>query len=116
MGSPEHEIDRSSRSSAIRFQPGNPLKMEVSWRFERPSLILSLRPHMHRRGKHWRYWLKYPDGSEATLLALPDGDMIGNLAAPSKLRSRFPPARRFSPPRAMTTPLTILIILIPTWT
>ncbi len=90
-GPPEHEI-RSVifAKRGFKIPARNPhFKMEVSWRFERPSLILSLRPHMHRRGKHWRYWLKYPDGSEATLLALPrwryDWQLGGTFETPIKV-------------------------------
>jgi hypothetical protein len=46
-----------------------------SWRaFDRDSLILSFMPHMHLRGKAFRYELKYPDGTVETLLNIPRYD------------------------------------------
>ncbi|NND95920.1 MAG: redoxin domain-containing protein [Pirellulaceae bacterium] len=47
------------------------LRIDNTWRFEKPSMLLSIRPHMHYRGKHWRYTLRFPDGREATLLKVP---------------------------------------------
>jgi peroxiredoxin len=46
-----------------------------SWRaFDRDSLILSFMPHMHLRGKAFRYELKYPDGRVEALLDIPRYD------------------------------------------
>ena len=46
-----------------------------SWRtFNRDTLILSFMPHMHLRGKAFRYELKYPDGKVETLLDIPRYD------------------------------------------
>lgn len=44
------------------------------FRFDQDSLILSLFPHMHLRGKSFRYTAKYPDGSEEILLDIPQYD------------------------------------------
>lgn len=43
-------------------------------RFDQDSLILSLFPHMHLRGKSFRYTARYPDGSEEILLDIPQYD------------------------------------------
>ena len=40
-------------------------------RFRKDSLILSMFPHMHLRGKAFRYSVKYPDGNEEILLDRP---------------------------------------------
>ncbi len=46
-----------------------------SWRqFNTDSLILSFMPHMHLRGKAFRYELKYPDGHIEALLDIPRYD------------------------------------------
>ncbi len=46
-----------------------------SWRkFNSDSLLLSFMPHMHLRGKAFRYELKYPDGTLETLLDIPKYD------------------------------------------
>ncbi len=46
-----------------------------SWRqFNSDSLILSFMPHMHLRGKAFRYELKYPDGRIESLLDIPTYD------------------------------------------
>ena len=45
-----------------------------AYRFQQPSRILSLTPHMHIRGKHWRFELVYPDGEKKTILTVPRWD------------------------------------------
>ncbi len=46
-----------------------------AWRrFSTDSLIVSFMPHMHLRGKAFRYELKYPDGTVETLLDIPRYD------------------------------------------
>ncbi|MGD9647561.1 MAG: redoxin domain-containing protein [Pirellulales bacterium] len=46
-----------------------------SWhKFNRDSLMLSLTPHMHLRGKSFRYELIYPDGRTETILDVPRYD------------------------------------------
>ncbi len=42
--------------------------------FQRDQLLLSLLPHMHLRGKAFRYTAEYPDGSEEILLDVPRYD------------------------------------------
>lgn len=42
--------------------------------FERPGRILSFLPHMHYRGKAFRYELVLPDGTEEVLLDVPNYD------------------------------------------
>jgi peroxiredoxin/mono/diheme cytochrome c family protein len=46
-----------------------------AWRvFNADTLLLSFMPHMHLRGKSFRYELKYPDGTIETLLNIPRYD------------------------------------------
>jgi mono/diheme cytochrome c family protein len=56
--------------------PANADNYEVSatYRFNKDSLMLAMFPHMHLRGKSFRYTAKYPDGSEEVLLDVPQYD------------------------------------------
>ncbi len=42
--------------------------------FDRDQMLLSMLPHMHLRGKSFRYTAEYPDGSEEILLDVPRYD------------------------------------------
>lgn len=44
------------------------------YEFRRPAVLLSLTPHMHVRGKSFRYDAIYPDGRRQTLLEVPRWD------------------------------------------
>jgi peroxiredoxin len=46
-------------------------QVESAWTFRDNALILSFMPHMHLRGKDFRYELIYPDGKTETLLWVP---------------------------------------------
>lgn len=60
--------------------------VEARKRFDRDTLIMNFTPHMHLRGKSFRYDLRYPDGSVETLLNVPQFDgnwqMTYNLVEP----------------------------------
>jgi peroxiredoxin len=49
-------------------------RVEQTWRVNRPVLLLTLFPHMHLRGKSFRYAVTYPDGSAEVLLDVPRYD------------------------------------------
>ena len=52
--------------------PGdNNYKVESEWTFKDDALIHSFMPHMHLRGKDFRYEVIYPDGKTETLLWVP---------------------------------------------
>jgi peroxiredoxin len=46
-------------------------EMEGTYTFDRDCHILSFMPHMHLRGKDFRYEAIYPDGKKETLLSVP---------------------------------------------
>ena len=47
----------------------------VAWyEFQRPGLLFAMHPHMHLRGKSFRFEAVYPDGSAAVLLDIPRFD------------------------------------------
>lgn len=59
----------------FRIPPGaDNHKVEASYRFRSDSLVLGLFPHMHLRGKSFRYTAKYPDGKSEILLDIPAYD------------------------------------------
>jgi peroxiredoxin len=72
-----HEIQTSSVFEA-RFQiPPRAAKHEVNAKLEKPLPacdLLSLSPHMHVRGKSFRYTAIFPDGSQQVLLDVPQFD------------------------------------------
>ncbi len=47
---------------------------EHTMRFRSDARIVSLRPHMHLRGKSWTYEVTYPDGRHEVLLNVPNWD------------------------------------------
>jgi peroxiredoxin len=49
-------------------------EVESWFRFPRDGLLVHLMPHMHLRGKSFRYELVYPDGRTETLLDIPRYD------------------------------------------
>jgi len=48
--------------------------VEAAYLFEHDSLIISLHPHMHLRGKDMKYTAIYPDGKEEVILSVPQFD------------------------------------------
>jgi hypothetical protein len=47
---------------------------EADSTFKRDTILLSMFPHMHLRGKSFRYEVTYPDGRQETLLDVPHYD------------------------------------------
>jgi len=48
--------------------------VQANYRFRQDSILYSLTPHMHLRGKSFRYTARYPDGAEEVLLDVPRYD------------------------------------------
>lgn len=70
---------RVESGMAINFllfiQPGDPnATFRASHQFTEDRELLALTPHMHLRGKSFRYEAEYPDGSSEVLLDVPDYD------------------------------------------
>jgi peroxiredoxin len=63
--------------------------VEASYQYPQDMLLYALHPHMHLRGKSFRYEAFYPDGSRKILLDVPDYDFhwenIYTLAEPEVL-------------------------------
>src|SRR5262249_33718846 len=49
-------------------------RVEQSWRIDRDILLLAMFPHMHLRGRSFRYDVRYPDGTDEVLLSVPRYD------------------------------------------
>jgi peroxiredoxin len=59
----------------FKIPPGDPnYEVESEFVFRQKSILLSVSPHMHVRGKDFRYDLIYPDGKQETLLWVPRYD------------------------------------------
>ncbi len=56
----------------LQIPPGTPdYVSRADFRFSQPSLLLSLLPHMHLRGKSMRFVAEYPDGRREVILDVP---------------------------------------------
>ena len=75
-GPPRHEVRTGIASNPfIHIPAGSPAKsLTASFTFRRDSVLLSLRPHLHLRGKSFEYRARFPDGSQEILLEVPDYD------------------------------------------
>jgi hypothetical protein len=77
---PEGETPRRARTialSTVRFliPPGDPnYTARARYRFRSDQMLLGLQPHMHLRGKSFKYLLMYPDGTSKMLLSVPKWD------------------------------------------
>ena len=66
---------RSAAQRHIAIPPGdNNYEATSSTTFEQDAELLSLLPHMHLRGKDFRYDVVFPDGKRETLLSVPRYD------------------------------------------
>lgn len=77
-------------NEAISLPPHDPhYRAEATWRLPAAARLLSLTPHMHWRGKDYRYEVIYPDGRKETLLSVPRWDFnwqsVYQFAEPVKL-------------------------------
>jgi mono/diheme cytochrome c family protein len=74
-GVPEHEALTGIVSDPFLWIPaGKVTRKEARTRFERDALLLSLRPHLHLRGRSFTFLAHLPNGTEETLLHVPSWD------------------------------------------
>ncbi len=73
---PEHVISTMPLGPMDFLIPaGDPYySAQASHTFAKDALINSMMPHMHYRGKEVRYELTYPDGTQETMLSVPEYD------------------------------------------
>jgi len=68
-------ITAGAAAHSLEIPPGAPnYEAVASFPFKEDSHIESLHPHMHFRGKDFKYTLVYPDGSSRVLLSVPRWD------------------------------------------
>ena len=66
---------REIANTKFRIPPGaDNHEVKAEFRIPKNALILSLFPHMHLRGKSFRYTANYPDGKSEILLDVPQFD------------------------------------------
>lgn len=76
----EEPPDRETRFTIfadfrINVAAENPHHVEEhTMRFRSDARLVSLRPHMHLRGKSWTYEVTFPDGRSEVLLSVPNWD------------------------------------------
>ena len=59
----------------FRIPPNDPAyEIQAKWPFAADTLLVNLAPHMHVRGKAFRFELEHPDGHRETLLDVPRYD------------------------------------------
>ena len=75
-GPPELVVrTRVAWNRRFRIPPGAANhKVDAHYTFRRPGTIYGLSPHMHVRGKSFRYDLVKPDGKRETILNVPEYD------------------------------------------
>jgi len=73
---PKYEVKTGAPASRMLNIPaGDPnYETEGRYRFPEDATVFSLQPHMHLRGKSFRYTAKYPDGKTEILLDVPRFD------------------------------------------
>jgi hypothetical protein len=72
---PEHEVRVAAIAAKLDIPPGDPdYEAHGSIPVLFDAKIMSYMPHMHVRGKAYRYELKYPDGKTELLLDVPRYD------------------------------------------
>ncbi|MEM7164568.1 MAG: redoxin domain-containing protein [Planctomycetota bacterium] len=73
---PQYEITTASAATTrFRIPPGNPAyEVKAHFAFSEDATVYSFAPHMHLRGKAFRYELARPDGVRQLLLDVPRYD------------------------------------------
>jgi hypothetical protein len=80
---------------ALRIPPGEASYQSVSeFTFEDDGVIYNFTPHMHLRGKSFRYTAHYPDGRQEVLLDVPDYDFNWQLTYTPKEPLQMPKGAR----------------------
>jgi len=89
---PPRKMLRGGMALNLRFQipPGAPNhEVRAVQTFNEETVLTSMTPHMHNRGKDMTYIAHYPDGSSETLLSVPkydfDWQLTYQLATPKSL-------------------------------
>jgi len=75
-GKPKRELfTRAASSTEFEIPPGDSsYETGAAYRVGQDTLLYSMSPHMHYRGKRFKYVAEYPDGSSEVLLNVPNYD------------------------------------------
>ena len=86
------EVSTAAAETQLIFIPPRAANYEhQAWHtFDRDTLLLSLFPHMHLRGKSFRYEAHYPDGKKEILLDVPRYDFAWQQTYALKEPKRLP--------------------------
>jgi hypothetical protein len=85
----------SATNRAFVIPPGEPAhEVKSTWTARQDLMLLSLMPHMHLRGKDFKYTLVFPDGREEVLLNVPRYDFSWQLQYELKTPVRLPEGTR----------------------
>jgi peroxiredoxin len=88
---PKHPVHtRAVLNERFGIPPGAPAhEVKSSTVFQREAILVGVMPHMHLRGKDFKYELVYPDGRQETILFVPRFDFAWQssyvFAAPIKV-------------------------------
>jgi hypothetical protein len=79
------------QQTKIDIPPGSPdALIENSQVIQRDQELISIRPHMHLRGKNFRFDVSYPDGRQECLLSVPQYDFNWQVTYEFADPPRFP--------------------------
>ncbi len=82
-------------NSRFRIPPGDPnYEVKSSWTAKEDADLFGLMPHMHFRGKDFRYTVVYPDGREEVILSVPKYDFNWQLGYELKTPLHLPKGTR----------------------
>jgi hypothetical protein len=93
---PKHEVKTKAISQRYFLIPpgASDCKVTSSATFKKDAILWGLMPHMHLRGKSFKYELVRPDGSRETLLSVPRYDFNWQASYRLKEPLRIPAGSR----------------------
>jgi len=79
----------------FKIPPGDPnFEVKSSWTAKDDVVLIGLMPHMHFRGKDFKYTVTYPDGKQEVLLSVPKYDFNWQLQYELKEPRNLPKGTR----------------------
>ena len=79
----------------IKIPPGDPnYEVKSTWQAKDDVVLTGLMPHMHVRGKDFKYTVTYPDGKEEVILNVPKYDFAWQLSYELKAPMTLPKGTR----------------------
>src|SRR5438045_3667144 len=89
---PRSTVPTNARYSIPPGEPAYPVKS--TWTARQEVMLLGLMPHMHLRGKDFKYTIVFPDGREEVMLSVPKYDFSWQLQYDLKTPIRLPEGTR----------------------